>query len=135
MLKLNSNRENNRNEITRIEGLLNSFKEKENELRNIIFERLKKQPEEIENSESFQKSKIKSPVEIKQYLEKITFQREQMGPVNLRAKIEEKEIEISIQEIELEKNDLEQAIEKLRIAISKINSEGKNRLIAAFEKC
>ena len=59
MLKLNSNRENNRNEITRIEGLLNSFKEKENELRNIIFERLKKQPEEIENSESFQKSKIK----------------------------------------------------------------------------
>ena len=56
-----------------------------------------------------------------------------MGPVNLRAKIEEKEIEISIQEIELEKNDLEQAIEKLRIAISKINSEGKNRLIAAFE--
>ena len=133
MLKLNSNRENNRNEITRIEGLLNSFKEKENELRNIIFERLKKQPEEIENSESFQKSKIKSPVEIKQYLEKITFQREQMGPVNLRAKIEEKEIEISIQEIELEKNDLEQAIEKLRIAISKINSEGKNRLIAAFE--
>ena len=133
MLNLNSNRENNRNEITRIEGLLNSFKEKENELRNIIFERLKKQPEEIENSESFQKSKIKSPVEIKQYLEKITFQREQMGPVNLRAKIEEKEIEISIQEIELEKNDLEQAIEKLRIAISKINSEGKNRLIAAFE--
>ena len=57
-----------------------------------------------------------------------------MGPVNLRAKIEEKEIETLIEEIELEKNDLEQAIEKLRIAISKINSEGKNRLVAAFEK-
>ena len=62
------------------------------------------------------------------------FQREQMGPVNLRAKIEEKEIETLIEEIELEKNDLEQAIEKLRLAINKINSEGKNRLLSAFEK-
>ena len=57
-----------------------------------------------------------------------------MGPVNLRAKIEEKEIQTAIEEIELEKNDLEQAIEKLRIAINKINSEGKNRLLLAFEK-
>ena len=32
----------------------------------------------------------KSPEEINKYLEKILFQREQMGPVNLRAKIEEK---------------------------------------------
>ncbi|MBD22207.1 MAG: hypothetical protein CL572_00880 [Alphaproteobacteria bacterium] len=134
IIKLNSKRENNRNEITRIEGLQNSSKEKEKELRNIIFERSKKQPEEIENSESFQNSKLKNPEDINKYLEKITFQREQMGPVNLRAKIEEKEIESSIEEIELEKNDLEQAIEKLRIAINKINSEGKNRLITAFEK-
>ena len=134
MIKLNNKRENSRNEITRIEGLYNSSKEKEKELRNIIFERSKKQPEEIENSESFQNSKLKNPEEINKYLEKITFQREQMGPVNLRAKIEEKEIETLIEEIELEKNDLEQAIEKLRIAISKINSEGKNRLVAAFEK-
>ena len=29
------------------------------------------------------------------------FQREQMGPVNLRAKIEEEEIETAIKEIEL----------------------------------
>ena len=57
-----------------------------------------------------------------------------MGPVNLRAKIEEKEIRTAIEEIELEKNDLEQAIDKLRIAINKINSEGKNRLLLAFEK-
>ena len=48
-----------------------------------------------------------------------------MGPVNLRAKIEEKEVETTIEEIQLEKGDLEQAIEKLRIAINKINSRGK----------
>ena len=57
-----------------------------------------------------------------------------MGPVNLRAKLEEQEIKNTIDELELEKNDLVQAIDKLRIAISKINNEGKKRLIEAFEK-
>ena len=134
IIKLNSKRENTRNEITRSEALFNSLREKEKELRNIIFERSKQQPEDIENSDSFQNAELKNTEEINKYLEKILFQREQMGPVNLRAKIEEKEIQTSIEEIELEKNDLEQAIEKLRIAINKINSEGKNRLLLAFEK-
>ena len=57
-----------------------------------------------------------------------------MGPVNLRAKIEESEIESMIDELELEKNDLVDALDKLRQAISKINHEGKNRLISAYEK-
>ena len=134
IVQLNNKRENTRNEITRIEGLFNGFREKEKELRNIIFERSKKQPEDIENSESFKDAKLKNTEDINKYLEKMLFQREQMGPVNLRAKIEEKEIETLIEEIELEKNDLEQAIEKLRLAINKINSEGKNRLLSAFEK-
>ena len=134
IVKLNTKRENSRNEITRIEGLFNSSKEKEKELRNIIFERSRKQPEEIEKSENLKKIKYSGAEEINKYLEKIIFQREQMGPVNLRAKIEEKEVETTIEEIQLEKGDLEQAIEKLRIAINKINSEGKNRLIVAFEK-
>ena len=57
-----------------------------------------------------------------------------MGPVNLRAKIEESEIQSMIDELELEKNDLVDALGKLRQAINKINHEGKNRLISAYEK-
>ena len=57
-----------------------------------------------------------------------------MGPVNLRAKIEEKIISNSIDELEMEKLDLVQAIDKLRVAISKINNEGKNRLLKAYEE-
>ena len=56
-----------------------------------------------------------------------------MGPVNLRAKTEEKIISQSIDELEMEKLDLTQAIEKLRLAINKINNEGKNRLLKAYE--
>ena len=134
MVNLNNKRENCRNEITKVEILLNNFREKEKELRNIIFEKTKRQPEELQNEKSFRDLKQKSFDEINKYLEKIIFQREQMGPVNLRAKIEEKEIESTISEIELEKNDLVQAIEKLRVAINKINSEGKNRLVSAFDK-
>ena len=54
-----------------------------------------------------------------------------MGPVNLRAKLEEKIISHSIEELEMEKLDLVQAIDKLRLAINKINDEGKNRLLKA----
>ena len=36
-------------------------------------------------------------------------------------------------ELELEKNDLYDALQKLRQAINKINQEGKNRLLKAFE--
>ena len=57
-----------------------------------------------------------------------------MGPVNLRARIEEQEIQSYIDELELEKNDLYDALQKLRQAINKINQEGKNRLLKAFEK-
>ena len=57
-----------------------------------------------------------------------------MGPVNLRAKIEEQNICKLIEELENERLDLSQAIEKLRIAINKINNEGKNRLLKAYEE-
>jgi len=77
---------------------------------------------------------IDNHINLTNNLERLIGQREQMGPVNLRAKLEEQEIKKTIDELELEKNDLVQAIDKLRIAISKINNEGKKRLIEAFEK-
>ncbi len=133
ILQLERFRENQRNEITRIESNLENSKNKEKELRNLIFQRSSMQPEELAKDPKISSSKITDHQTINSNLEKLNFQREQMGPVNLRAKIEEEEIITAIDELELEKNDLIQAIEKLRIAINKINQEGKNRLIKAFE--
>ncbi len=132
--KIENKRENQRNEITRLEGVANNLKAKEKELRNLIFQRSSKQPEDIENESEFSDLKAKTHEEIKEKLDKLNYQREQMGPVNLRAKIEESEIQSLIDELELEKNDLFEAVQKLREAINKINKEGKNRLIEAFEK-
>ena len=99
----------------------------------MIFQQSKIQPEELEQELKSQKYEITNYEEVKNKLDRLNGQREQMGPVNLRAKIEEDSVNKAIEEYELERLDLVQALEKLRIAINKINLEGKNRLLKAFE--
>lgn len=66
--------------------------------------------------------------------ERLTIEREKIGPVNLRAEIEAEEIEIQLTEILKEKNELEQAINELRSGIDKLNDEARERLSIAFER-
>ena len=132
--KLNKERENKVNEITKIDINLENLKIKEKELRSTIFQRSKIQPEELEDNLIEKQIEISNYEDIKIKLDRLISQREQMGPVNLRAKIEEKIVSQSIDELETEKLDLMQAIDKLRLAINKINNEGKNRLLKAYEE-
>ena len=132
--QFNKERENKINEITKIDINLENLKIKEKELRSIIFQRSKIQPEAFENNLKEKRIEIISYEDLKIKLDRLISQREQMGPVNLRAKNEEKIISQSIDELEMEKLDLTQAIEKLRLAINKINNEGKNRLLKAYEE-
>ena len=61
-------------------------------------------------------------------------ERDEMGPVNLRAEIEMKELEEQISNILKETEDLESAINKLREGIKTLNKEGKERILVAFNK-
>ena len=61
--------------LLELKGLYNSSKEKEKELRDIIFERSKNNQKKLRIVKSFQNPKSKSPEEINKYLEKITFQK------------------------------------------------------------
>lgn len=65
---------------------------------------------------------------------KLTKERDGMGPVNLRAIEEAEELEQRIEGLENERNDLLQAIARLRQGIAALNREGRMRLTAAFEK-
>ena len=118
----------------RSEENINYLKEKKDTLREIIFQKIHCQPEEMKerlniiNEEEIQIDNTKSQ------LDKYILQREQMGPVNLRAYIEEQDTKKEFDRIELERNDLYDAIEKLRLAISQINNEGKRKLFSAFEQ-
>ena len=56
-----------------------------------------------------------------------------MGPVNLRAEVESQEISDSMSTMQTERDDLVQAIEKLREGINKLNKEARERLLSAFD--
>ncbi len=65
--------------------------------------------------------------------ERLKRERENMGPVNLRAEIEAREVEEKLETLTSERSDLEAAIQRLRQGISAINKEARARLLEAFE--
>jgi len=71
--------------------------------------------------------------EMERRLERLTRERESMGPVNLRAEAEAEELEQQITGLTSERDDLIAAIAKLRQGIAEINREGRERLLASFE--
>ena len=72
--------------------------------------------------------------EIQEQLDKLKRKREIIGPVNLRAEEDEKEITAEFEILNSQKEDLEVAISKLRKAISGLNKEGREKLLNAFDK-
>ncbi len=66
-------------------------------------------------------------------LESLRQERERLGAVNLRADEELTEVEASRDKLVAERDDLTEAIRKLRGAIGSLNQEGRERLVAAFD--
>jgi len=65
-------------------------------------------------------------------LERLLRERDNMGPVNLRAETEAEELNERITTLQSEREDLVGAIARLRQGISGLNREGRERLLAAF---
>jgi chromosome segregation protein len=61
-------------------------------------------------------------------------EREEMGPVNLRAEQEAEDVEKQIATIETERGELTTAIAKLRGSIGHLNREGRERLTEVFNE-
>ncbi|MEK4033425.1 chromosome segregation protein SMC [Methylocystis sp. IM3] len=72
--------------------------------------------------------------EIEKRLESLRADRERLGAVNLRAEEELTEIDAQREKMIAERDDLAEAIKKLRAAIASLNKEGRERLLAAFDK-
>ncbi len=69
-----------------------------------------------------------------QRVEKLKREREQLGGVNLRADEEAEECETRLTNLQTEKGDLEEAINRLRHGIGSLNKEGRERLLEAFDR-
>jgi chromosome segregation protein len=67
-------------------------------------------------------------------LERQLKEREDMGPVNLRAEQEAEAVEKQIGTIETEREELTTAIAKLRGSIGHLNREGRDRLTTVFQE-
>jgi len=76
---------------------------------------------------------LPSAEEIEARVQRLTRERENIGPVNLRAESEAAELEQQIAGLQTERSDLVSAIARLRQGIASLNREGRERLLAAFE--
>ena len=70
---------------------------------------------------------------VQRRLDDLKMDRERLGAVNLRADDELEEVEKSRDALAGERDDLNEAIRKLRGAIASLNKEGRERLLAAFD--
>jgi len=70
---------------------------------------------------------------IETHLQGLERERDQIGPVNLRAEEEATELGARLQTMKSERSDLTGALAKLRQGIDELNAEGRERLLAAFD--
>jgi chromosome segregation protein len=71
--------------------------------------------------------------EIEADLEKLRRDRERLGAVNLRAEEELREVETQHTALTTERDDLVEAIKRLRQGIQSLNREARDRLLTSFE--
>jgi chromosome segregation protein len=65
-------------------------------------------------------------------LDRLVRERDAMGPVNLRADLEQAELETALATLENERDEIGTAIARLRGSIGALNREGRERLQASF---
>lgn len=100
-----------------------------------IRERLECAPEALlEIAEVDPGQDLPSAEEVEAKLARLTRERENIGPVNLRAETEAREVDQQITGMQSERSDLLAAIARLRQGIASLNREGRERLLAAFEQ-
>jgi chromosome segregation protein len=76
--------------------------------------------------------KLPDPASAEARFARLTRDRESIGPVNLRAELEVKELDDEIGRMTGERDDLIAAIARLRQAVHGLNKEARERLLASF---
>ena len=104
------------------------------EYAGICGERFECPPPLLPEKLGFDPENLGDPEGEKETLDRLTAERERIGPVNLVAEQELSELDTSREANVAEKEELAQAIHRLRGSIGSLNREGRVRLLDAFEK-
>ncbi|WP_298911778.1 AAA family ATPase [uncultured Algimonas sp.] len=116
------------------EARLVAAKERIGETKARINETLQCNPSELnEHLGSLSPDSDLSEADIERKLERLAAERERLGSVNLRADEEAAEQEETLSTLTKEREDLVKAIAKLREGIDELNTEGRQKLLAAFD--
>ncbi len=128
-VKLNEYRE----EKIRIEGSITIINEATKQLISQVKERLNSNLEDLYNLAELNENKPLLELDsLERRLERLISEQERLGGVNLLAEEEAKELEEKVANVKKDQGDLLAAIAKLREAIDTLNTEGRQRLLAAY---
>ena len=123
-----------REERVRMEGLVSQAEQLKSDISRNMAETLECAPAEAASIAEVSGDRDPPPPEaVEGRLERLKRERENMGPVNLRAEAEAADLSEQLSAMQGEREDLEAAIARLRQGISGLNREGRARMQTAFE--
>jgi chromosome segregation protein len=124
-----------REERARAQALSESAAQRIEELKTRIQDELECAPSELAERAEIKDGEELPPLEqAEKRVERLKQEREQLGGVNLRAEEEAVEQETRMNTLIADRDDLTGAIDRLRRGIQSLNKEGRERLLASFEK-
>jgi len=124
-----------REDKARSEAQLEAAKQRIVDVEHMIAQELETTPAALADVAGLKEGdELPEIADIERRLESLRGDRERLGAVNLRAEEELTEIDAQREKMIAERDDLAEAIRKLRAAIASLNREGRERLLAAFEK-
>jgi chromosome segregation protein len=123
-----------REEAARAEERCEGGKRRLGDLGREIHDMLEVDPAEVANLAGIVPDKpLPDLAEVESKLERLRRDRERLGAVNLRAEEELREVETQHASLASERDDLVEAIKRLRQGIQNLNREARERLLASFE--
>jgi chromosome segregation protein len=124
-----------REELARAEERFEGAKRRLNDIGREIRDMLEIEPSAVAQlAEIGPTDPLPDLAEIEERLERLRRERERLGAVNLRAEEELREVESQHSSLTGERDDLVEAIKKLRLGIQSLNREARERLLTSFEQ-
>jgi chromosome segregation protein len=124
-----------REDRARAQALSEAAASRIDELRTRIQDELECAPADLAERAEIKDGEELPPLEqAEKRVERLKQEREQLGGVNLRAEEEAAEQETRLATLVADRDDLVGAIDRLRRGIQSLNKEGRERLLASFEK-
>jgi chromosome segregation protein len=123
-----------REACARAEERMDSAKRRLVDIEREIHDMLETEPQAVAGLAEIEPGAELPPLtEIEENLEKLRRDRDRLGAVNLRAEEELREVEAQHTTLATERDDLVEAIKRLRQGIQSLNREARERLLASFE--